>query len=172
MTAPLDMMKALAERQVALLHGDLHLRSAASLSGLLACERSDDAGPVLSYILVEGKKVTALVNFRPIDPIEGMTAYNIELAVPEDRRGSGRGGDAVAAALLELRHELANTDTAAFYVQAIVETDNPVSMRIAEQTISESSEPTTDLYSGKPALRYLRRLENRPTGTWRAIRVE
>ena len=162
MTAPLDMLKALADRQLSLAHGELHLRPAASLPGLYACAREEDAGPVLSYILVEGKKVTAMVNFRPRAAIKGDPAYNIELAVPEDRRGSGRGLDAVSAALLELRHELGRAGVEAFQVQAIVETDNPASMRIAEQAISESPEPATDLYSGKPALRYLRRLETHP----------
>jgi len=157
------MLKALAERQAALTHGELNLRPAATLPGLYACARSDRAGPVLGYILVEGKKVIAMVNFRPIDPIDGLAAYNIELAVPEDRRGSGRGQDAVAAALLELRHELAKpAGGTSFYVQAIVESDNPASMGIARQTISEESEPTTDLYSGKPAFRFLRKLETRP----------
>lgn len=162
MTAPLDMLKALTERQAALTHGELKLRPAATLSGLYACARGDRAGPVLGYILVEGKKVIAMVNFRPIEPIDGMAAYNIELAVPEDRRGAGRGQDAVAAALLELRHELARPGGTSFYVQAIVESDNPASMSIARQTISEDSEPTTDLYSGKPAFRYLRKLETKP----------
>jgi len=156
------MLKALAERQAALTHGELNLRPAATLSGLYACARSDRAGPVLGYILVEGKKVIAMVNFRPIEPIDGMAAYNIELAVPEDRRGAGRGQDAVAAALLEVRHELAKPEGSSFYVQAIVESDNPASMGIARQTISEESEPTTDLYSGKPAFRFLRKLETRP----------
>ena len=160
MTAPLDMFKALAERQLALTHGELNLRHAKSLPGLLACARSDDVGPVLSYILVEGRKVTAMVNFRPIDPIDGTTAYNIELAVPEDRRGSGRGKDAVSAALLELRHELAESGEP-FCVQAVVESDNPASMEIARQTISEHAEATFDEYSGKPAFRYLRKLETR-----------
>jgi len=162
MTAPLDMLRALTERQAALTHGELNLRPAATMPGLYACARSDRAGPVLSYILVEGKKVIAMVNFRPIDPIEGTKAYNIELAVPEDRRGSGRGKDAVAAALLELRHEMAEERVSVFYVQAVVEADNPASMSIAQQTISAASETTTDLYSGKPAFRYLRKLETKP----------
>jgi hypothetical protein len=163
MTAPVDPLHGLAARQIALTQGVLNLRPAASLAGLHACARSSDTGPVLCYILVEGKTVTAMVNFRPRTPIEGRPAYTIELAVPEDRRGSGRGKEAVGAAILELRHQLAETGIGAFGVEAIVETDNPASMRIAEQTISEASDPAVDLYSGKPARRFLRKLETKPT---------
>jgi hypothetical protein len=162
MTAPMDMLLALAARQISLSKGELNLRPAETLQGLHACARAEDVGPARSYILVEGKTVTAMVNFRPRDPIEGLPAFNIELAVPEDRRGNGRGKEAVSSALLELRHELGKTGLGAFMVEAIVEADNEACKRIAEQTISEESEPARDRYSGKPALRYLRRLETKP----------
>ena len=80
--------------------------------------------------------------------------------MPEDRRGGGRGKEAVGAALLELRHELASAGVFKFDIEAIVETDNPASMRIAEETISENAVPTMDQYSGKRAFRYLRRLDS------------
>jgi hypothetical protein len=161
MTAPLDPMQGLAGRQIAFELGSLHLRPAATHPHLLACTRSDDDGPVLSYIILEGRHVTAMVNFRPrMSLVHGVPAYNIELAVPEDRRGGGRGKEAVSAALLELRHELTRAGVYAFDLEAIVETDNPASMRIAEETICENAVPTTDPYSGKRAFRYLRRLES------------
>jgi hypothetical protein len=161
MTAPLDPMNGLAAREMAFKQGNLRLRPASTHPGLLACARSDDDGPVLSYIMLEGTHVTAMVNFRPRMPVvDGIPAYNIELAVPEDRRGGGRGKEAVGAALLELRHELARAGVFKFDIEAIVETDNPASMRIAEETISENAVPTMDQYSGKRAFRYLRRLDS------------
>ena len=163
MTAPLDPMNGLAARESAFRQGSLHLRPVATHPLLRACARSDDAGPVLCYIILEGSQVTAMVNFRPRMPlVDGIPAYNIELAVPEDRRGGGRGKEAVSAALLELRHELAGAGVTAFDIEAIVETDNPASMHIAEETISENAVPTFDQYSGKRAFRYLRRLEAPP----------
>lgn len=163
MTAPLDATHGLAARQVALLHGELHLRPARSNPHLQGCARSGDAGPVLCYILVEeGTIVTAMVNFRPREPIDGLQAFNIELSVPDDRRRQGRGQEAVDAALLELRHELAEEGVSTFTVEAIVEMDNAPSRRIAENSISETTSATTDLYSGRPAFRYLRTFDATP----------
>ena len=165
MTAPLDAIHGLAARQVALLNGELNLRPAASHPALHACARGDVPGPVLCYILVEdGNTVTALVNFRPREAIDGLPAFNIELSVPEDRRRQGRGQDAVDAALLEVRHELARSGISSFHVEAIVEMDNAASLRIAENSISEIRTATTDRYTGRPAFRYLRSFEPAPPG--------
>ena len=162
MTAPFDATHGLAARQVALLKGELNLRPARSNAHLHGCVR-EGAGPVLCYILVEdGTAVTAMVNFRPREPIEGLPAFNIELAVPEDRRRQGRGQEAVDAALLELRHELAGTGVGNFHVEAIVEMENSPSRRIAENSISERTTRTTDPYSGRPAFRYLRTFDPTP----------
>jgi len=163
MTAPVDAIHGLAARQVALLSGELNLRPTASHVALHACARSEDPGPVLCYILVEeGTTVTAMVNFRPREPIDGRRAFNIELSVPEDRRRQGRGQEAVDAALLELRHELKRNGVTSFQVEAIVEMENAASRRIAENSISELSSATTDHYSGRPAFRYLRSFEPVP----------
>ena len=165
MTAPLDAIHGLAARQVALLSGDLNLRPTESHASLHACPRTDDTGPVLCYILVEeGTTVTAMVNFRPREPIDGARAYNIELSVPEDRRRQGRGQEAVDAALLELRHEMRRVGINDFHVEAIVEMDNSASLRIAENSISETRTATTDRYTGRPAFRYLRSFEPAPPG--------
>jgi hypothetical protein len=157
MTAPLDAIHGLAARQVALLQGELNLRATSSHPSLHACARAGDEGPTQCYILVEeANAVTAMVNFRPREPIDGLPAYTIELSVPEDRRRQGRGQEAVDAALLELRHELERAGITAFRIEAIVEMDNSASRRIAEHSISELATATTDLYSGRPAFRYLR----------------
>ena len=165
MTAPLDATHGLAARQVALLSGELNLRPARSNAHLHGCARSEGGGPVLCYILVEdGTAVTAMVNFRPREPIEGVPAFNIELAVPEDRRRQGRGQEAVDAALLELRHELADEGVHTFHIEAIVEMENAASRRIAENSISEHTTRTSDPYSGRPAFRYLRTFEPKAEG--------
>jgi hypothetical protein len=153
----------LAARQVALLSGELNLRPTRAHAALHGCARVESAGPALCYILVEeGSIVTAMVNFRPREAIDGKPAYNIELSVPEDRRKQGRGHEAVDAALLELRHELARVGVDDFHVEAIVEMDNAPSIRIAEQSISETRTATTDLYTGRPAFRYLRTFDATP----------
>jgi hypothetical protein len=163
MTAPFDALHGLAARQVALLNDELNLRTAHSHPNLHGCTRAEGGGPVLCYIMVEeGRAVTAMVNFRPREAIEGVPAFNIELAVPEDRRRQGRGQEAVDAALLELRHELNSAGVRNFLVEAIVEMENSPSRRIAENSISELSTATTDPYSGRPAFRYLRSFEAKP----------
>ena len=53
MTAPVDAIRGLAARQMALMRGELHLRPTQSNAALSACARNEDAGPVLCYILVE-----------------------------------------------------------------------------------------------------------------------
>jgi GNAT acetyltransferase-like protein len=114
----------------------------------------------LTYVRLEGKTVTAFVEFVPYDPIEGMPCFNIGYAVPHAYRNQGRAKEVVKAALAEMQHGFGRVFPV-FYVEAIIGADNKQSQRIAEQLISDTPVSMTDEISGLPALQYVRKFESK-----------
>ncbi|SRR6266566_2424806 len=113
----------------------------------------------VTYVRLEGNTVTALVNLFESDPIDGIHCYSIGYAVAEAYRNQGRAKEIVAAAIAELKHELAQSGQTVFYVEAVIGADNLASQRVAEQVISNTPTPITDQVSGLPALYYVRKIE-------------
>jgi hypothetical protein len=113
----------------------------------------------LTYVRLDRRTVTALVMFALVDPIEGSPCFQIGYAVPERYRAQGRAKDIVVAAIAELKRGLTGNGVPAFYVEAVVGTDNEPSMRVAAATLSTSPVQITDHVSGLPALQYLLKVE-------------
>jgi hypothetical protein len=97
--------------------------------------------------------------FVLVDPFDGSPCFQIGYAVPERYRGRGRAKDIVVAAIAELKRGLTGNAVPAFYIGAVVGTDNEPSMRVAAATISTSPVSITDHVSGLPALHYLLKIE-------------
>jgi RimJ/RimL family protein N-acetyltransferase len=116
-----------------------------------------------TYVRLEGRTVTAFVEFASCEPIEGMPCFAIGYAVPEPYRNQGRAKDIVSAAISEMQHGFGRIGMV-FYVEAIVGADNKASQRVAEQFISDTPVAMTDQISGLPAFRYVRRIEQ-PTAS-------
>src|ERR1700722_4862814 len=70
-----------------------------------------------TFVRLEGKTVTAFVEFGSCEPIEGTRCFAIGYAVPEAYRNQGRAKEAVSAAISEMQHELGRFGV--FYVEAI-----------------------------------------------------
>jgi hypothetical protein len=113
----------------------------------------------LTYVRLDRRTVTALVMFALVDPIEGSPCFQIGYAVPERYRAQGRAKDIVVAAIAELKKGLTGNGVPAFYIEAVVGTDNEPSTRVAAAIISTSPTQITDHVSGLPALHYVLKVE-------------
>lgn len=114
----------------------------------------------LTYVRLDGKKVTAMVQFIPCDPVEGEPCFSVGWAVPEDLRGQGRAGEVFTAAVKEMRHGFGPSGMKAFWVEGVVGVDNKASQRAAEKFISAPVATDTDSYAGVPVVQYLRRIDS------------
>jgi RimJ/RimL family protein N-acetyltransferase len=112
-----------------------------------------------TYVRLEGRTITAYIEFAPCDPIDGKPCFNIGYAVPEAYRNQGRAKEIVRAAIAEMQHDSVQYGQPVFYVEAIVGADNKASRRVAEQTISDKPKKIKDGISGKPAFQYVRKIE-------------
>jgi hypothetical protein len=113
----------------------------------------------LSYALMAGHTVVALVQFIPCEPVEGEPCFNVGWAVAEAYRGQGRAHGVVSAAIKEMQKGLNRAGMKAFWVEAVVGEDNIASQRLAEKILSGPVERTADCYSGDPIVQYLRRFD-------------
>jgi RimJ/RimL family protein N-acetyltransferase len=114
--------------------------------------------PRFTYVRLEGKTVTAFVEFVAWDPIDGLRCMHIGYAVPEAYRGKGRATEIVTAAIAELKNGLKRGGIKEFYVEAMVGSDNVASQHVAAKAISDKPVETMDSISGLPALQYLRKI--------------
>lgn len=112
----------------------------------------------LTYVRLQRKTVTAMVQFIRCDPVEGEPCFSVGWAVPEDLRGQGRAGEAFIAALREMRHGFAPHGLTAFWVEGIVGAENTASQRLAEKVISAPVSTDMDSHAGVPIVQYLRRI--------------
>jgi hypothetical protein len=120
---------------------------------------SPTGSPRFTYVRLYGRTVTALVMFATVQRLEGLPCFQLGYAVPERYRGQGRAKEIVRAATAELQNGLGRAGISAFYIEAVVGTDNEPSMRVAAATISTASVSITDDFSGLPALYYVRKIE-------------
>jgi GNAT acetyltransferase-like protein len=155
-----DPSTALQSFQQALLHGGIQLQRGVLDPDLYVYVDKPNGETRFTYVRLEGKTVTAFVEFAWCQPIEGTPCLAIGYAVPEAHRKEGRAKEAISAALSEMQHGLGRNGLSVFYVEAIVGADNKPSQRVAEQVISDTPLAVTDQTSGLPAFRYLRRIEH------------
>lgn len=156
MTDPSD---ALTSFQDAYLRGVIDVqRGEMSQDIYLHVDDMPDGSKRLTYVKLDGRKVTALVNFVLVDPIEGRPCFMIGYAVPEAYRGQGQAKGAVRDAIAEMRAGFTRAGLTPFYVEAIVGADNLASQAVAAATLSSSPERVTDELSGQPALQYIKKV--------------
>lgn len=115
--------------------------------------------PRFTYVRLDRRTVTALVMFAQVPPLKGLPCFQLGVAVPEKYRAQGRAKEIVTAAVAELQNGLGRNGVAAFYIEAVVGTDNEPSKRVAAATISAAPVSITDEFSGLPALYYIRKFE-------------
>jgi hypothetical protein len=158
MASMTDPSNALHSFQEALLNGGMQLQRGAVHSELYLNTEGANGQPRFTFVTLEKTIVTAFVNLVLCGRIEGTPCFQIGYAVPEAYRRQGRAKTVVSMALAELQHGFSGLGPA-LYVEAIVGVDNAPSQRVAEQTLSATSEAITDAVSGLPALRYVRKMD-------------
>lgn len=161
MTDPSDALKSF---QQVLLQGTMQLQRGDIDPELFVHLDHPNGTPRFTYVRLEGHTVTTLVIFVAGDLIEGVPCFNIGYAVPKAYRKQGRAKEAISAAISEMKHGFGRAKVPAFYVEAIVGTDNKASQAVAAQAISSEPTAVTDQFSGLPALHYLRKVETSIVG--------
>ena len=157
MVDPLDGLKSFQQE---FLLGTIKLKPGILDKNLYLHVDAPNGEKRLTYVRLDGKTVTAFVNFVWSDPIEGVPCIGIGYAVPEAYRNQGRAKEIVNAAISDLKSGLGRGgQNRPFFVEAIVGADNIPSQHVAAQVISGESEAVTDQHSGLPALRYVRKVE-------------
>lgn len=111
-----------------------------------------------TYVYLDGKTVTALVMFVPVDPIDGLPCFQAGCAVPEAYRKKGLAQRATLAAMAELQNGLGRNGVPEIFVEAIVAVDNDPSNGVARKVFSPTPKLGTDHVSGEPAYHYVKRL--------------
>jgi len=153
----IDPSNALESFQHAHQRGLIRLEHGILDPALFLCVDQPNGETRFSYVRFEGKTVAAFVEFVTLEPINGVPCFAIGYAVPQAFRKQGRAKDVVSAAIAELQHGLGRYG--AFYIEAVVGTDNLASQHIAEHLISNAPVSIKDKHSGLPALQYVRKIE-------------
>lgn len=154
-----DLVSALTSFQHALNEGELKLQPGALDSKLFVHQDNPDGELRLTYVRLEQKKVTAMIQIIPSDRVKGEMCFSVGWAVPEELRGQGRAGEAFIAAIKELRHGINPHGITAFWVEAVVGAENIASQHVAEKNISAAVSKDIDSSAGVPIIQYLRRID-------------
>jgi hypothetical protein len=154
-----DIVAALASFQQALDAREIDLHTSALDDKLFVHADRPNGVMRMTYVHLDGGKVTAMVQFAQAEPIDGEVCFNVGWAVPDDLRGKGRAAKAFIAAVKELRHGFGPHGMVAFWVEGIVDVDNQASRRVAEKVISPPVKTATDGSAGVPIVQYLRRID-------------
>jgi hypothetical protein len=151
MTDPSDGLKSFQQE---LRRGTIKVQRATSDSELFV--HSDSPLGVLryTYVRLKNKTVTALVMFAMEPPIRKKPCFSVGYAVPKAYRNQGRAKDVIKAGIADMQEGLKRNGYPEFYLIAIVGADNPSSMRVAEQVISDKPKAIRERISGQPAFRY------------------
>lgn len=133
-----DPSNALQSFQQALVRSDLQLQRGVLDPDLYLYVDNPNGQTRFTYVKLEGRTVTAFVEFALCEPIEGTPCFGIGYAVPEAYRNQGRAKEAIRTAISEMQHGFGRAGISVFYVEAIVGADNKSSQRVAEQAISDT----------------------------------
>lgn len=156
-----DLTSALASFQQALDAGHIRLQPGALDPALHVYMDRPNGEVRLTYVRLDGRTVTAMIQFMPTDEVEGEPCFSVGWAVPAKFQGRGRSGEAFLAALKELRHGMSRHMTA-FWIEGVVGADNIASQRMAEKVISAPTKTGIDKFADVPIVQYLRRVDTQP----------
>jgi len=112
--------------------------------------------PRFTYANISNGRVMAIAMFAPGDRISGVPCFQLGYAVLGSMRNSGLGAATVRKNIEEISNGFKATPLQRFYVEAIVGVSNIPSNKIAAKILSLAPTECTDVFSGQPALQYLR----------------
>lgn len=85
-------------------------------------------------------RVTAVAVMVADDPYKGLPCFHISYAVSPDQRGQGLAQRIVKSAIRELQNGLSRNGVKRFYLEAVVDQDNPASLAIADKIFTDERE--------------------------------
>jgi len=114
----------------------------------------------VTYVQVIHGRVRGYVVFIKAQPFEGLPCFSIGYAVPEKFRRNGIGAQIVEKSIQEMKSGMARNGLKRFYVEAIVDSENIASQKLASKVISaQADRDVVEKESGKAAVAYMRLVE-------------
>ena len=113
-----------------------------------------NGAPRFTYVLLDGRTVTSMVEMVVCDPVEGLPCFNVGYAVAPAYRGRGLAKQLLVAAIAEMRTGF--TGNPPFYVEAIVSVNNIASQHVAAHGITTEIVECTDDATGEACYQYLK----------------
>lgn len=155
-----DISSALQSFQQAFSDGHIDVRPC-KLDGklFLHVDRPTVDDMRLTYVRLQGKTVTSMVQMLRAEPVEGLPCVSVAWAVPPEFRGEKRAGETFLAALREFRHGFAQSGPKSFYVEGVAKVDNIPSRRTAEKVFLSPGMEGIDKEANVPIFQYLRRID-------------
>jgi len=106
--------------------------------------------------LLADKVSTGISILVMVEPYKGLPCFQVGYAVPEKFRGQGIATDVLMASIKELRAGLSrNGVKVPLFIEALIDTTNASSIRVAEKVLGPSLKETTDEMSGTPAYQFM-----------------
>ncbi|HEC3677353.1 TPA: GNAT family N-acetyltransferase [Escherichia coli] len=117
----------------------------------------DDAEgtPRFTYAFFEEENVKGVAIYVPAEFVEGKPCFGVGYAVADEYKAQGIGTQLLIASIEEMQYGFRNSFNE-FYVEAIVGVGNQASNKLAAKVLSDTPEPGTDSYSGKPINQYMK----------------
>ncbi|MDE1153006.1 MAG: hypothetical protein PW788_10765 [Micavibrio sp.] len=131
-------------------------------SNLFVCCDEPNGRLRFNYMRIERQIITAFVMFVSVNPIDGIPCFNIGYAVPEKCQKQGRAKEVVNTAISEMQTGFGLAGVVSLYIEAIVETSNIASQKVAAHTLSLEPKSIIDQFSNLPALQYIRKVNFNP----------
>lgn len=155
MLQPVDPSSALEAFQRDFRHGRLPWQRGALDQNLYVVWDEPNGRPRFTYFTVDSGAINAIAMLVLVGQKQDRPTFQLGVAVPKALQGQGRAKHIVRTAINELKHGLASANVMAFDVEAVVETDNIASQKVAAACLSQSPTDIVDKFSGKPALHYV-----------------
>lgn len=154
-----DPFPALQSFQQAYLAGRIDLQRGQVDTNLFLHVDQPNGAPRLTYVRLDGRTVTALVEFVTCAPVDGSPCFNIGYAVDPKYRNQGLAKQLLVAAIAELQAGFGSAGFPGFYVEAIVSVDNLASQKVATFGITPDRIHGTDNLSGVPIYQFIKKFE-------------
>lgn len=154
-----DIELALESFQSALSNREITLTQCTRDKNLYLLVDTPNGETRLTYVRLDGIRVTAMTQAIPCDPYQGEPCFNVSWVVPMELRGGGRAVEVFKAALNEMSFGFHKAGMAAFWVEAIVDVSNKISQRVAAKAMATEAIESVDGVAGVPVYQYLRHIE-------------
>lgn len=115
----------------------------------------------LTYVRLDGsgKKVIAFLSCIRNGEVEGLPCIAFGYAVPEDQRNQGFAKQLMRDVINDQVIKARGAGHPAVYIEAVIDTGNVPSQRVAESVLAVEREDIVDSASKRPAYRYTKRFD-------------